>query len=119
MNIVLLYENIYKETADQELVDLIDVCLFSHNDKANGLPLGQILTTFLPNIYLLEIESHLPRYYRYFDCFVFPFRQDGADRILKEFRELIGKKGLAINEKKTKAVLGPELCDLLAVVEAV
>lgn len=119
INIDMLYEDLYKQTEDGEIIDLIDKILFSYYNKNQGLPLGRILTTFLPNIYLIDIEKELFEYYRYFDCFVFPFFDENPKELLQNFTKNISKKFLRLNNKKTKVLKKPTIEVLLSTVEGV
>lgn len=119
INIDMLYEDLYKQTEDGEIIDLIDKSLFSYYNKNQGLPLGRILTTFLPNIYLIDIEKELFEYYRYFDCFVFPFFDENPKELLQNFTKNISKKFLRLNNKKTKVLKKPTIEVLLSTVEGV
>lgn len=119
INIKLLYEDLYTLCKDNDLIDLIDKCLFSFHDRMLGLPLGHILTTFLPNIYLLDVERQLPFYHRYFDCFVFPFQNEDSENILNFFANVLDKKNLSMNDRKTKILIKPSIEQLLDAVKGV
>lgn len=119
INIDLLYKDIYAHCEDADIIDLIDKCLFSYYGRMNGLPLGQILTTFLPNIYLLDIEKQLPTYYRYFDCFVFPFHYENPKEILCYFSDILTRRFLAMNDGKTKILISPKINQLISTVKGV
>lgn len=119
ITVELLYKDLYACCKDRDLLDLIDKCLFTFHDKTLGLPLGHILTTFLPNIYLLDIEKQLTVYFRYFDCFVFPYKYEEPGNILNYFADVLNTKHLSMNDEKTKILIRPSLDKLLAAVKGV
>lgn len=111
INIDILYSDIMKYCNSKNIIKIVDKCLYSYNDKNSGLPLGHILSTFLPHVYMISIDDQLSNYYRFSDCFVFKFKGEHSGFIDK-FIGIISEKKLSINEKKTRILFNPSLEEL-------
>ncbi len=114
IDVELLYLDIMEFYQSKSVVDLIDKCLFTYNNKKNGLPLGHILTTFLPQIYLLKIDCQLNKFYRFNDCFVFKIENSLFPEV---FNTILSNKKLTINPQKSCILYTPDLSTLLSEVE--
>lgn len=114
IDIELLYLDIMECCKSERTIELIDKCLFTYNDKKDGLPLGHVLTTFLPQIYLLKIDYQLDNFYRFNDCYVFKMDNSTLPEI---FGKILSTKKLEINSQKSCILYDPTLDKLLTEIE--
>lgn len=114
IDVELLYLDIMECCQSQKTIDLINKCLFTYNDQKDGLPLGHVLTTFLPQLYLLKIDCQLNNFYRFNDCYVFKMHNG---TLLGKFDKILSTKKLEINLQKSIILYAPTLDKLLTEIE--
>ncbi|MBI5392731.1 helix-turn-helix domain-containing protein, partial [Candidatus Woesearchaeota archaeon] len=91
---VILISIIKKSIKDEKILQLIEIILSNHNTSENGkgMPLGNLTSQFLANVYLNELDKFIKHvlkvkyYIRYVDDFVI---LDSSKEVLEKYREKI------------------------------
>ncbi len=90
----ILLSIVKRTITDQSILRLIEIILSNHNtaEKGKGMPLGNLTSQFLANVYLNELDQFVKHklkakyYIRYVDDFVI---LDSSKEVLEKYREKI------------------------------
>jgi len=91
---IILMSIIKRSIKDEKILQLIEIILSNHNtsEKGKGMPLGNLTSQFLANVYLNELDQFIKHtlrakyYIRYVDDFVI---LDSSKEVLEKYRQKI------------------------------